>query len=179
MAHSIKLALVLFAMACSWHAMAQAPTPETSPEPATPPAAPAPYQQKAAPEGAKVYIISPANGAHVHSPFLVQFGLKGMGVTPAESSAPDAGHHHLLVDVKEPVSDTEVIPSDKSHLHFGRGQTETTLDLPPGRHTLQLVLGDTKHTPFVPMLASQKIEVTVVSPHAKKKHHRRPGHHYH
>ena len=69
-------------------------------------------------------------------------------------------------------------PSDKNHLHFGRGQTETTLDLPPGRHTLQLVLGDAKHWPFVPLLASQKIEVTVVSPHAKKKHHRRPGHHY-
>jgi Domain of unknown function (DUF4399) len=177
MAHWIKLALVLFATACSWRAMAQAPTPDTSPPPATAPAAPAPYKQTAAPEDAKVYIISPANGARVRSPFLVQFGLKGMGVTQAESSAPNAGHHHLFVDVKEPVSETEVIPSDKNHLHFGRGQTETTLDLPPGRHTLQLVLGDAKHRPFVPMLASQKIEVTVVSPHAKKKHHRRHHHH--
>ncbi len=177
MTHWIKPALVVFATAWSWQAIAQAPA--TTPETATPPAeAPAPYKQTAAPEGAKVYIIGPANGARVHSPFLVQFGLKGMGVTQAESSAPNAGHHHLLVDVKEPVSPTEVIPSDKSHLHFGRGQTETTLDLPPGRHTLQLVLGDAKHRPFVPMLASQKIEVTVVSPHAKKKH-RRPGHHYH
>ncbi len=156
------------ALACA-PAMAQAP----NPAPAAPSAdAPAPAPQTQAPAGVKLYVISPANGARVRSPFVVQFGLKGMGVTQAGSSAPNAGHHHLLVDVAEPVSETAVIPSDKSHLHFGGGQTETTLDLPPGRHTLQLVLGDAKHRPFTPLVASQKIEIVVVSPTKKRKHRR-------
>jgi hypothetical protein len=174
----IKTAFVLFAAAAG-PALGQAPAP-ASPESAAPPApaAPAPSQQATAPPGAKVYIIAPANGARVRSPVLVQFGLKGMGVTQAGSAPSNAGHHHLLVDVTEPVSETEVIPSDKSHLHFGGGQTETTLDLPPGRHTLQLVLGDAKHRPFTPMLASQKIEITVVSGQTKRRHRWRPGHHH-
>jgi hypothetical protein len=169
MKHWVKKSLVLVMAAFPWPAIAQVPPP---------PDAAAAAPQIAAPAGAKVYIIAPANGARVRSPFLVQFGLKGMGVTQAGSSPANTGHHHLLVDVAEPVSDTEVIPSDKAHLHFGGGQTETTLDLPPGRHTLQLVLGDAKHRPFSPMLASEKIEVTVVSPHAKRKHHRRHGYRY-
>jgi hypothetical protein len=178
MMHWIKKAFVLSAIAFPWAAMAQAPA-AAPPVAATPaaPAAPAPYQQMAAPAGAKVYIISPANGARVTSPFVVQFGLKGMGVTQAGNTSANAGHLHLLVDVNDPVSETEVIPSDKSHLHFGGGQTETTLDLSPGLHSLQLVLGDAKHRPFTPMLASQKIDVTVVSPQARKRHHRRHGHH--
>ncbi|ACK51062.1 hypothetical protein Msil_2123 [Methylocella silvestris BL2] len=173
MSNWTKTAFVLCAMTAAWPAAAQAPaaTPSES-------AAPAPYQQMATPAGAKLYIISPANKARVRSPFTVQFGLKGMGVTQAGNTSANAGHHHLLVDVKEPISETEIIPSDKNHLHFGGGQTETTLDLPPGRHTLQLVLGDAKHRPLSPLLASQKIEVTVVSPTAKKKKHRRPGHYH-
>jgi hypothetical protein len=171
----IKTAFVLFATAASGPTLAQAPAP---PESAAP-AAPAPYQQMSAPPGAKVYFIAPPNGARVRSPVLVQFGLRGMGVTQAGSAPSNAGHHHLLVDVTEPVSETEVIPSDKIHLHFGGGQTETTLDLPPGRHTLQLVLGDAKHRPFRPIMASQKIEITVVSGQAKRRHQRRPGHHHH
>ncbi|PNG26352.1 hypothetical protein CR492_09295 [Methylocella silvestris] len=159
-------------MALPLQAAAQAPAPA---DPAAPAAA---YQQVATPPGAKLYIISPANKARVRSPFTVQFGLKGMGVTQAGNTSANAGHHHLLVDVKEPISETEIIPSDKNHLHFGGGQTETTLDLPPGRHTLQLVLGDAKHRPLAPLLASQKIEVTVISPTAKKKKHRRPHSHY-
>lgn len=170
MKHWVRKAVVLIALAGACPARAQAPA-----EPAAPPAAAAP-QQAQAPAGTKLYIIAPANGAKVRSPFVVQFGLKGMGVTQAGSSPPNAGHHHLLIDVKEPISDTDVIPSSKSHLHFGGGQTETTLDLPPGRHTLQLVLGDARHRPFAPLLASQKIEVTVISPHARKKRHKRASH---
>lgn len=166
-----ETALMLVAMAAAWPAAAEDQLP------AAPAVTPAAAPRTPAPPEAKVYIIAPVNGARVRSPFLVQFGLRGMGVTQAGSSPPNAGHHHLLVDVKEPISGGEVIPSNKSYLHFGGGQTETTLDLPPGRHTLQLVLGDAKHRPFLPMMASQKIEVTVVSPHAKKRHHKRTAVH--
>jgi len=120
-----------------------------------------PSKPSTAPAGAQVYIMSPADGAALTAPFVVQFGLRGMGVTQAGSTAPDAGHHHLLVDASEPIAPGETIPADKNHLHFGAGQTETRLDLPPGKHTLQLVLGDARHMAFSPMLASQKITVTV------------------
>jgi hypothetical protein len=123
-----------------------------------------------APADAHVYFISPTNGATLKAPFVVQFGLRGMGVTQAGSTAPNAGHHHLFVDVDEPIAPNEVIPSDKNHLHFGAGQTETRVDLPPGRHTLQLVLGDAKHRPFEPILASQKITVLVVTKLPKHRH---------
>ncbi len=140
---------------------------------AAPPAANEPSKASTAPADAHVYLISPANGAVLKSPFVVQFGLRGMGVTQAGSAAPNAGHHHLLVDVNEPINPGETIPSDKNHLHFGAGQTETKLDLPPGRHTLQLVLGDAKHLPFSPLLASQKITVTVVTKLPSHKRKRR------
>src|SRR5690348_12662385 len=99
----------------------------------------------ASPPGAKVYFIAPHNHQHVKSPFVVRFGLKGMGVTHAGDDFPNAGHHHLLIDVTEPLDPDDSIPSDKNHLHFGAGQTETMLDLPKGWHTLQLVLGDANH----------------------------------
>jgi len=74
------------------------------------------------------------------------------------------GHHHLLVDVTDPVEPNEPLPTDRKHLHFGAGQTETQLDLPPGKHTLQLVLGDAEHKPFNPVVASNKVTITVVKP---------------
>jgi hypothetical protein len=156
-------ALIMVALYCPLPVIAQTAAP-------APAAAPA---QTAAPADARVYFIAPANGAVIKGPFVVQFGLRNMGVTQAGSTAPNAGHHHLFVDVKEPVSPNETIPSDKTHLHFGAGQTETRLDLPPGKHTLQLVLGDAKHLPFVPLLASPKITVTVVTHLPVRKKHRR------
>jgi hypothetical protein len=84
-----------------------------------------------------------------------------MGVTHAGDATPNAGHHHLLIDVAAPLDPNEPIPQDKNHLHFGSGQTEVRVDLPPGRHTLQLVLGDAAHIPFDPPLVSKKITVTV------------------
>jgi hypothetical protein len=117
--------------------------------------------QTAAPKDASVYIISPHNGARIRGPVTVRFGLRNMGVTQAGSTAPNAGHHHLLVDVKEPLDPNEPIPADKNHLHFGGGQTETSIELPPGRHTLQLVLGDATHRPFNPPLMSPKISILV------------------
>lgn len=114
-----------------------------------------------APGDAFLYLIWPPDGATVKGPFWCRFGLRGMGVTQAGSTAPNSGHHHLLVDVDEPIDPSEPIPQDKTHLHFGAGQTEARIDLAPGKHTLQLVLGDPKHYPFNPLLISKKITITV------------------
>ncbi len=120
--------------------------------------------QTSAPPDAVVYIITPRDGQRVRSPITVRFGLRNMGVTRAGDTTPNMGHHHLLVDVTEPVDESEPLPTDRRHLHFGAGQTETQLELPPGRHTLQLVLGDAEHKPFKPLVASKKVTVTVVPP---------------
>ncbi|WP_243042331.1 DUF4399 domain-containing protein [Dyella sedimenti] len=114
-----------------------------------------------APAGAEVYIISPKDGATVGQEVTVLFGLKGMGVAPAGVGKEGTGHHHLLVDVKELPAAGQPIPKDEQHLHFGNGQTETTLKLAPGTHTLQLELGDQNHVPFDPPVLSRKITVHV------------------
>ena len=114
-----------------------------------------------APGGAAVYIISPANGATVGQEVTVRFGLKGMGVAPAGVAKEHTGHHHLLVDVKELPAAGQPIPNDANHIHFGGGQTETTLKLKPGTHTLQLELGDQNHVPFDPAVVSKKITIHV------------------
>jgi hypothetical protein len=114
-----------------------------------------------APSGAEVYIISPKDGATVGQNVTVQFGLKGMGVAPAGVDKEKTGHHHLLVDVKDLPPAGQPIPKDETHLHFGGGQTETTLKLTPGTHTLQLELGDENHIPFDPPLVSKKITIHV------------------
>jgi hypothetical protein len=115
----------------------------------------------APPNASAVYIISPRDGDTVINPFKVQFGLSGMGVAPAGVDKPNTGHHHLLIDVNEPLDSSEPIPQDKVHLHFGAGQTESDIELPPGKHTLQLVLGDWSHIPFTPPIVSAVITVTV------------------
>ena len=118
--------------------------------------------QTAAPPNAVVYIISPKDGDTVTSPFKVQFGLSGMGVAPAGVDKPNTGHHHLIVDTTlSPDELKEPIASDAKHIHFGGGQTETMVTLPPGRHTLQLVLGDWSHIPFNPPIMSPVVTVTV------------------
>jgi hypothetical protein len=116
----------------------------------------------AAPAGAEVYFIAPSDGATVHGPIAVRFGLKGMGIAPAGIKFDNTGHHHLLVDtdISEVNLDAPMPATDKI-LHFGKGQTETTLTLPPGKHTLQLVFADYLHTSFDPPLHSKKITVTV------------------
>lgn len=117
--------------------------------------------ETAAPPNAAVYIISPKDGDAVTSPFKVQFGLSGMGVAPAGVDKPNTGHHHLLIDVNDALDPNEPIPQDKAHFHFGAGQTEAFVELPPGAHTLQLVLGDWSHLPFHPPIMSAVIHVTV------------------
>ena len=94
------------------------------------------------------------------SPFKVWFGLRNMGVAPAGVDKPDTGHHHLLINADLPPMN-EPIPNNRTHLHFGGGQTETVLDLPPGKHTLQLLLADKDHIPFDPPVISKKITITV------------------
>ena len=116
-----------------------------------------------APAGAEVYFISPQDGATVSSPVTVRFGLKGMGVAPAGDEKANTGHHHLLIDTETPsgAALNEPVPSDDHHKHFGGGQTETTVELAPGTHTLQLLLGDWSHIPHNPPVMSQKITITV------------------
>jgi hypothetical protein len=112
------------------------------------------------PAGAEVYFIAPKDGDVLSGPVTVRFGLKGMGVAPAGIAFDNTGHHHLIVDAPTPPLDAP-IPADANHIHFGKGQTETTLDLKPGKHTLQLVLGDQLHVPHDPAVVSKVITVTV------------------
>ena len=111
--------------------------------------------------GAEVYIISPKDGAVVHNPVLVQFGLKGMGIAPAGIKYDNSGHHHLLIDTDPPADQSAPLPATEKIVHFGKGQTETTLTLSPGKHTLQLLLADLNHIPHSPPLLSKKITITV------------------
>lgn len=112
-------------------------------------------------EGAKVYILSPVDGALVTNPVTVRFGLSGMGVAPAGVDRENTGHHHLLIDVETLPDMSRSIPSDKNHRHFGGGQTEVILDLAPGKHRLQLLLGDYSHIPHNPPVLSKAVEITV------------------
>jgi len=112
------------------------------------------------PAGAKVYFIEPKNGAEVKGPVKVLFGLSGMGIAPAGTQKDNTGHHHLLID--GPTVDTNTaLPVSEQVQHFGNGQTETTVTLKPGKHTLQLVLGDYKHQPHNPPVMSETITITV------------------
>ena len=113
------------------------------------------------PAGAEVYIISPKDGATVKSPVTIQFGLKGMGVAPAGVKFENTGHHHLLIDTDVPADLNAPLPTSDNVRHFGKGQTEASIELKPGKHTLQLVLGDDKHTPHNPPVTSKKITITV------------------
>jgi hypothetical protein len=114
------------------------------------------------PAGAEVYIIAPKDGAKVHAPVLVQFGLKGMGIAPAGVKFDNTGHHHLLIDTDPPADLSAPLPATDKIVHFGKGQTETTLNLAPGKHTLQLLLADQSHIPHNPPVLSRKISITVL-----------------
>ena len=109
----------------------------------------------------KVYFINLEDGDRLESPFLIQFGLSGMGVAPAGTDRANTGHHHLLINVNE-IDLSKPIPSSSSHIHFGGGQTESLIDLIPGDYSMQLVLGDMTHTPHNPPIISQRINITVI-----------------
>ncbi len=120
------------------------------------------------PDGARVYFVNLSDGDTVSSPVKVIFGLSGMGIAPAGIALNNTGHHHLLVD-RAPMGEGDngaaelsvFIPADDAHRHFGGGQTETTVELPTGTHTLQLVVGDHLHVPHSPPIMSRVITITV------------------
>ena len=109
---------------------------------------------------ARVYFINLEDGDEVESPFLIQFGLSEMGIAPAGIDRENTGHHHLLINVKD-LDFSKPIPASKNHIHFGGGQTESLVELPPGDYSLQLVLGDMTHTPHTPPIISKQINITV------------------
>lgn len=118
-------------------------------------------EKSSAPENAQLYFISPQNGEEVLNPVRVIFGLNGMGIAPAGIKFENTGHHHLLIDLTELPDIHAPIPSDNNHMHFGKGQTEALINLKPGDHTLQLILGDHMHIPHDPAVVSNKIKITV------------------
>ena len=109
----------------------------------------------------KVYFINLEDGDRVESPFLIQFGLSGMGIAPAGTDRSNTGHHHLLINVDD-IDLSKPIPSSSNHIHFGGGQTESLVDLMPGNYSIQLVLGDMTHTPHNPPIISQRVNITVI-----------------
>ncbi|WP_367255102.1 DUF4399 domain-containing protein [Pseudomonas sp. stari2] len=114
-----------------------------------------------APKGAEVFIVSPEDGAKVSQTFTVKFGTKDVALAPAGDATPNTGHHHLLIDAKEIVPAGAVVPTDANHMHFGKAQTFAEIKLAPGKHTLQLELGDKNHMAFDPPVVSKKITITV------------------
>ena len=116
------------------------------------------WERSDVPDGAEVYIITPKNGQSLTSPFVVKFGLSGMGVAPAGVEYPDTGHHHLIINAPSPNENKAI---SKKQLHLHKGQTEITIKLTPGKHTLQAVLGDYSHIPHDPPVMSEVITVTV------------------
>ena len=160
-------ALVVLIAALPGCGKPQPPAPQAeTPPPAAPETAPATtaapmaMARMASPAGAKVAITSPAAGATVKSPVTVTFSLEGMTLAPAGTSEPNTGHHHLLVDADVPALD-QPIPKDANHLHYGQAQTEAQVELTPGQHTLQALLGDGNHVPHDPPVMSDQITVTV------------------
>lgn len=114
-----------------------------------------------APKGAEVSIVSPEDGGTVPQTFKVKFAVENVALAPAGDTTKNTGHHHLLIDAKEVVPAGTVIPADANHVHFGKAQTETELTLTPGKHTLQLELGDMSHMAFDPPVVSKQITVNV------------------
>lgn len=109
----------------------------------------------------ELYFVEPKDGATVNGPVKIVFGLSGMGVAPAGIDFPNTGHHHLLVDLENLPDLSKPIPADKNHIHFGKGQTEVLIDLPKGKRSLQLLLGNYLHVPHKKPVISDKIYINV------------------
>jgi hypothetical protein len=159
---AISVASVLALAGCANNqapVMSVAPTAPMKVNVSTPTLA-AGYVKVAAAPGSSLYFVNLKSGETVSSPVLIQFGLRGMGVAPAGVEKAGTGHHHLLVDVAE-LDVNAPIPTTDQHRHFGLGQTEVTLEMKPGQHTLQLLLGDQNHIPHHPVVLSERITITV------------------
>ena len=163
MRHLLWSALTVTTLAVAGPALAQQAEP--------PKAAPsADAAQSTAPDGARSYFVNLKNGDTIASPFKVIFGLTpNMGVAPSGVDKKNVGHHHIIIDTVLSADElTQPITVDEKHIHFGKGQTETMLNLEPGKHTLQLVFGDWTHTPFKPGVQSEVITVNVKAQVAQK-----------
>lgn len=161
---SLTVMCLLLLAACGQEAAEETPAPATSgaaPAPAAPAPAPARPARRPSPAGAAAYLIEPANGATVGNPVRIVFGLRGAGIAPAGVEREGAGHHHLLVDAELPADLSLPLPNNENYRHFGGGQTEVSLELAPGQHTLQLVLGDELHIPHDPPIVSERITIEV------------------
>ena len=154
--YSPILLLAVLAMTACGEKQADAPALADAPAAAEPIALP----RSASPEGARVFFISPADGATVTNPVRIEFGIAGMSVVAAGVDEANSGHHHLLVDTGLPDLGLP-IPADANHIHFGDGRTATEVTLAPGEHSLQLLLGDHLHIPHLPPVASDVISITV------------------
>jgi Domain of unknown function (DUF4399) len=160
--HKLQRLTVSAFVAAALTAPAYGQTTSSPSQPTTEPTAPnSGYKRTPAPADAYVYIGWPNDGEIIRTTHIkVWFGTRNFGVAPAGTNKPNTGHHHLLIDTALPPLD-QPIPNDKNHLHFGLGQTETYIDLPPGVHTLQLLMGDVDHIPHDPPLMSKKITIHV------------------
>jgi hypothetical protein len=169
----LRRQIVMLAAAMGLPALARAQqtqAPPAAPAPAAPmqmqmpatAAAPEPGKRSPGKKDAYCYIGWPNDGEVLHSThFKVWFGLRNFGVAPAGTDFPDTGHHHLLIDTDLPSDLSMPIPNDRNHLHYGLGQTEAIVELEPGRHTLQLLMGDANHVPHDPPVMSRKITISV------------------
>jgi hypothetical protein len=155
-----RLTILAGALAAAWIA---APAYAQAPDAAHDQAAQNPgFKRTPAPADAYVYIGWPNDNETIRTTHIrVWFGTRNFGVAPAGTDKPNTGHHHLLIDTTLPPLG-QPIPNDKNHLHFGLGQTETVIDLPPGTHTLQILMGDGDHVPHDPPLISKKITIHVI-----------------
>lgn len=153
-------AIILLAAACG----REAPEPVTAEKPAAAETAapePAALPRSGSPEGARVFFITPSDGDTVSNPVKIEFGIEGMSVVTAGTDAMHSGHHHLIIDADLPENLAMPIPADENYIHFGDASTATEVTLDPGRHTLQLLLGDHLHVPHDPPVTSDVITITV------------------
>jgi hypothetical protein len=156
---SLSLAMALTATL----AVAGSASAQTATSPASAPAAPAnmaAMTRASVPQGAKIGFVGIKEGDTVASPFKIGFAAEGIKVAPAGTTTPGTGHFHLLIDTDLPPQDAP-LPANDHVKHFGKGQTDTDVTLPAGKHTLQLEMTDGNHLPFAPPLLSAKISVTV------------------
>ena len=109
----------------------------------------------------ELYFIEPQDKANISGPVKIVFGLKDFGIAPAGYDIDNTGHHHLLINVNFPIDLTKPISADNNHIHFGKGQTETVLDLPKGEYRLRLLLGNYVHIPHSNPIYSEEIQITV------------------
>ena len=153
-------ALALFLAACGKHAADDQAAPAADDKTEAPAEALATPARTPSPDGARVFFITPADGAVVSNPVVIDFGIEGMSVTKAGDNRPDSGHHHLLIDAELPDLSLP-IPANANYVHFGDGRTSTEITLEPGQHTLRMLLGDHLHIPHDPPVISESITITV------------------